>query len=138
MFLVHSESKHNQYAAPRPFRVNAGAVHSYILMADRTTRYMSELGAGDEVLAVDVGNQTQNVVVGRVKIEKRPLVLVEAQVRSQKFNVILQNAETVCLVSGGAPVSIVDIEVGDPVTVWVSGGAGRHFGKSIRENILEK
>jgi len=138
MLLVHSESKHNQYAAPRPFRVNAGAVHSYIMMADRSTKYLSELSAGDEVLAVDVRNQTQNVVVGRVKIEKRPLVLVEVEAASRRFNVILQNAETVCLVSGGAPVSIVDIKVGDPVSVWVGEGEGRHFGKSIKENILEK
>lgn len=138
MFLVHSESKHNQYAAPRPFRVNAGAVHSYIMMADRATKYLSELGAGDEVLAVDIGGQTQNVVVGRVKIERRPLVLVEVEASSLRFNVILQNAETVCLVSGGTPVSIVDIKVGDLVAVRASGGEGRHFGKSIKENILEK
>jgi len=138
MFLVHSETKRNQYAAPRPFRVNAGAVHSYILMADRTTKYLSELNAGDEVLAADIANQTRNVVVGRVKIEKRPLVLVEAEAGSRRFNVILQNAETVCLVSDGSPVSIVDIKVGDSVAVWVSEGAGRHFGRSIKENILEK
>lgn len=138
MLLVHSESKHNQYAAPRPFRVNAGAVHSYILMADRTTRYLSELKAGDEVLAVDVSSQTQNVVVGRVKIEKRPLVLVEVESGPRRFNAILQNAETVCLVSNGLPVSIVDVKVGDAVAVWISEGEGRHFGKSIKENILEK
>ena len=29
--LVHSESIENPYVAPRPFRVNAGAVHAYIL-----------------------------------------------------------------------------------------------------------
>jgi 3-dehydroquinate synthase II len=135
MFLVHSESKHNEYAAPRPFRVNAGAVHSYILMADRSTKYLSELRAGDEV---DVCNQTQNVVVGRVKIEKRPLVLVEAESGPRRFNVILQNAETVCLVTAGSPVSIVDVKVGDAVAVWMSEGEGRHFGKSIKENIVEK
>jgi 3-dehydroquinate synthase II len=138
MFLVHSETKLNQYAAPRPFRVNAGAVHSYILMADRTTKYLSELSAGDEVLAAQVGGQTQMVVVGRAKIEKRPLVLVEAESGSRRFNVILQNAETVCLVKDGAPVSIVEIKAGDSVAVWMSEGQGRHFGKSIKENILEK
>jgi len=138
MFLVHSESKTNQYAAPRPFRVNAGAVHSYILMADRSTKYLSELAAGDEVLAVGTGDRTQNVVVGRVKIEKRPLVLVEAETSSRRFNVILQNAETVCLVSGSSPVSIVDLKVGDAVALWVGEGQGRHFGKAITENITEK
>ena len=138
MFLVHSETKLNQYAAPRPFRVNAGAVHSYILMADRTTKYLSELEAGDEVLAADVEGSTQSVVVGRAKIEKRPLVLVEAESGPRKFNVILQNAETVCLVREGEPVSIVEIKAGDSVAVWMSEGKGRHFGRSIKENILEK
>lgn len=138
MFLVHSETKTNQYAAPRPFRVNAGAVHSYILMADRSTKYLSELQSGDEVLAVGTGDRTQNVVVGRVKIEKRPLVLVEAEAGSSRFNVILQNAETVCLVSGGSAVSIVDVKLGAPVSLWISGGKGRHFGKAITENITEK
>jgi len=76
--------------------------------------------------------------VGRVKIEKRPLVLVEVESGSRRFNAILQNAETVCLVSNGSPVSIVDIRVGDPAAVWVSEGEGRHFGKSIKENIIEK
>jgi len=138
MFLVHSETKLNQYAAPRPFRVNAGAVHSYILMADRTTKYLSELAAGDEVLAAQVGGRTQMVVVGRAKIEKRPLVLVEAESGNRRFNVILQNAETVCLVRDGEPVSIVEIHVGDSVAVWASEGQGRHFGQSIKENIVEK
>jgi len=138
MFLVHSETKLNQYAAPRPFRVNAGAVHSYILMADRTTKYLSELAAGDEVLAAEVGGRTQMVVVGRAKIEKRPLVLVEAESGNRRFNVILQNAETVCLVRDGEPVSIVEIKAGDSVAVWLSEGQGRHFGRSIKENIVEK
>jgi 3-dehydroquinate synthase II len=138
MFLVHSETKLNQYAAPRPFRVNAGAVHSYILMADRTTKYLSELVAGDEVLAADVSGSTQMVVVGRAKIEKRPLVLVEAEAASRRFNVILQNAETVSLVREGKPVSIVDMKAGDKVAVWMGEGQGRHFGRSIKENIVEK
>jgi len=138
MFLVHSETKLNQYAAPRPFRVNAGAVHSYILMADRSTKYLSELEAGDEVLAADVEGSTQGVVVGRAKIEKRPLVLVEAESGPRKFNVILQNAETVCLVREGEPVSIVEIKAGDTVAVWMGEGKGRHFGRAIKENIVEK
>jgi len=34
MLLVHAETLENPYVAPRPFRVNAGAVHAYILLPD--------------------------------------------------------------------------------------------------------
>ncbi|CAM9935578.1 unnamed protein product, partial [Sphacelaria rigidula] len=33
----------------RPFRVNAGPVHSYALLADGSTKYLAELTAGDQV-----------------------------------------------------------------------------------------
>ena len=52
-FLVHSESIDNPYVAARPFRVNAGAVHAYTLVAGGKTKYLSDLKAGDEVLLVD-------------------------------------------------------------------------------------
>lgn len=33
----------------RPFRINAGPVHSYTLLADGSTKYLAELEAGDQV-----------------------------------------------------------------------------------------
>jgi len=41
--LVHAETLQNPYVAPRPFRVNAGAVHAYILMPDGSTAYLADL-----------------------------------------------------------------------------------------------
>ena len=38
------------FVPPRPFRVNAGPVHAYVLMADGSTKYLSECRAGDEVM----------------------------------------------------------------------------------------
>lgn len=32
----------------RPFRINAGPVHSYALLGDGSTKYLSELCAGDQ------------------------------------------------------------------------------------------
>ena len=43
MLLVHAETLENPYVAPRPFRVNAGAVHAYILLPDGKTAYLSDL-----------------------------------------------------------------------------------------------
>jgi 3-dehydroquinate synthase II len=137
LFLVHSESIESEYADTRPFRVNAGPVHSYILATGDKTRYLSDLKAGDEILVVDSDGNARPVVLGRLKIEKRPLVLLEAQHENDKFNIILQNAETIRLVSGGKPVSIVDLNEGDSILMWV-GDKGRHFGMKVDESITEK
>ena len=53
LFLVHSESLESEYVASRPFRVNAGPVHAYIMTPGNKTRYLSEIETGDEVLTVD-------------------------------------------------------------------------------------
>ena len=40
LFLVHNESVGSSFTSPRPFRVNAGAVHCYTLSPDGTTNYL--------------------------------------------------------------------------------------------------
>jgi 3-dehydroquinate synthase II len=136
-FLVHAESEESAYVAARPFRVNAGAVYAYILVGDRT-RYLSELSSGDDVLVVDAQGGQRKAIVGRVKIEKRPLMLVEAEVNGQVIKAILQNAETIKLVSrDGDPVSITDLSENDEVLVYCE-DSGRHFGIKVDESIIEK
>lgn len=136
-FLVHSESEESEYVAARPFRVNAGAVHAYIKVGEKT-RYLSELGAGDEVTIVSREGETRPAIVGRVKIEKRPLILVEAEVDGQVINTLLQNAETIKLVtSDGKPKSVTELKVGDHILAYFE-GAARHFGMAIEESIIEK
>jgi len=76
LFLVHSESIENPYVEPRPFRVNAGPVHAYVRVPDGKTRYLSELKSGDEATIVNHRGLCQKLVVGRIKVEKRPLMLV--------------------------------------------------------------
>ena len=137
LFIVHSESVESEYVDTRPFRVNAGPVHAYILASGDRTKYLSDLKAGDEVMAVNSLGITRPVVIGRVKIEKRPLVLVEVKYRNRKFNIILQNAETIRLISNGKPVSIVDLKKGDSIQMWVD-DKGRHFGKKVDESVIEK
>ncbi len=137
LFLVHSESEESPYVAARPFRVNAGAVHAYIRVGEKT-RYLSELASGDEVLIVDSGGETRPAVVGRVKIERRPLMLVEAEVEGTRIKTLLQNAETIKLVgSDGKPISVAALKEGDEVLVYFE-AAARHFGIKIEETIIEK
>lgn len=138
MFLVHAETVSNPYVAPRPFRVNAGPVHAYTKVPGGKTRYLSELSAGDMVLIIDFKGNATIGAVGRLKIEKRPLMLVKATVKEKEVTTILQNAETIRLTSpDGSPISIVKLGPGDKVLVAVEIG-GRHFGHKIDETITER
>lgn len=138
MFLVHSESVENPYVEQRPFRVNASAVHAYIKVPEGKTKYLSELKTGTEVLIVDAKGNTELAIVGRTKIEKRPLMLLEANANGKIISLILQNAETIRLVRpDGKPVSIVKLKEGDEVLAYTE-EAGRHFGVKIKETIIEK
>lgn len=138
LFLVHSESVENPYVSPRPFRVNAGGVHAYTLLPGGRTGYLSELSIGAEVLIVDHRGKTQSAVVGRAKVEKRPLLLVRGGRGKKTVSLVLQNAETIRLVTpAGKPVSVVALKKEDEVLAHFESG-GRHFGTKIKETITEK
>ena len=138
LFLIHAETVETGYVAARPFRVNAGPVHAYVLLPDGKTKYLSELRAGDEVLVVDADGRARSAVVGRVKIERRPLVLIEAEVDGRPHATIVQNAETIRFVTpGGGAAGVSDLKVGDDVLARLEEG-GRHFGMRIRETITER
>lgn len=141
-FLVHAETEHNEYVAARPFRVNAGAVHAYVRLPHDRTTYLGELKAGEECLIVDANGETTLATIGRVKIEVRPMLLIEAEVTGpdgeiRKGAIFLQNAETIRLTApGGAPVSVVGLKPGDRVLCRLD-QAGRHFGMRVTEEIRE-
>jgi len=138
LFLVHSESVKNPYVAPRPFRVNAGPVHAYVKVPGGKTRYLSELKSGDEVTVINHKGNSQRSVIGRTKIEKRPLMLIEAECGGKVISTILQNAETIRLTQpNGKPVSVVELKKGSKVLAFLE-EAGRHFGMKIEETITEK
>ncbi|PIP38640.1 MAG: 3-dehydroquinate synthase II [Desulfobacterales bacterium CG23_combo_of_CG06-09_8_20_14_all_51_8] len=138
LFLVHAESIENPYVAARPFRVNAGAVHAYTRVPGGKTRYLSELCAGDPVLITDFTGKAAVGTVGRLKIERRPLMLVRAKVNEKEITTILQNAETIRLTApDGQPLSVVNLRPGDKVLVAME-ASGRHFGMKISETIKEK
>ncbi|MCC7553943.1 MAG: 3-dehydroquinate synthase II [Methanobacteriaceae archaeon] len=138
LFFVHSESLESEYVASRPFRVNAGPVQAYIMVPGNKTRYLSEIKTGDEVLIVNSEGKTRKALVGRSKIEKRPLILIEAEYEDQKFRNLLQNAETIRLVNqNNEAISVSSLKKGDKIKVFIEENA-RHFGISIEENIIEQ
>ncbi|KAK9864602.1 hypothetical protein WJX84_006694 [Apatococcus fuscideae] len=167
LFLVHSECAESQYIASRPFRINAGPVHAYVAGSGGKTAYLSELVSGSEVTVVDQTGRTRQALVGRCKIEKRPMVLVEAETEDGMLHsLLLQNAETDIQaaatkaasepdfpeltppaaepaqipekgVEGYKTLSVTELQIGDKVFVWQQAGA-RHTGISIQESIIER
>jgi 3-dehydroquinate synthase II len=139
MLLVHNESVGSSFTSPRPFRVNAGAVYCYTIVPGGGTRYLSEIESGSEVWIVNNEGIARSVVVGRSKIETRPLRLIRAEINGEKGTVILQNAETIRLISkDGNLLSVTEVNVGDEVLGYAKQAAGRHFGMEVDEFIVEK
>jgi len=137
LFLVHAEVAESPYVASRPFRVNAGAVHAYIRVPGGGTKYLSELEAGEEVLIVNQEGETREALVGRSKIEKRPMFLIEAEVNGNRYRTLLQNAETIKLVTPDGTKPVTEVKEGDEVRLYVEEG-GRHFGTKVEESVVEK
>ena len=138
MFLVHAECVKNPYVEQRPFRVNAGAVHAYVRVPGNKTKYLNDLKRGNDVLLVDKKGNTETAVLGRSKVERRPLMIVEAEAEGKTVSLVLQNAETIRLVKpSGEPISVIKLKKGDTVLGFVE-EAGRHFGMKIKESIVEK
>ena len=73
-----------------------------------------------------------------MKVEVRPMLLIEARAGGRTGTVFLQNAETIRLTTpDGSPVSVVALKPGDKVLCRLD-EAGRHFGMRIKEDIEEK
>ncbi|MBD3353183.1 MAG: 3-dehydroquinate synthase II [Candidatus Lokiarchaeota archaeon] len=148
--LVHAEVFDSEFVNSRPFRVNAGDVSAYILVPSydeegnikTRTNYLSELKAGEDVIVSDVNGNIRIVTVGRVKIETRPMLLINLKCKRDEveipINIILQNAETIRVVKEDlTATSVVDLKKGDKILVNIGPGA-THFGTTIKETIIEK
>ena len=86
-------------------------------------------------MIVSRAGATRTGHVGRMKIERRPMVLVVTEANSHTFSIILQNAETVRLVSNVASTSVSELKAGDEVLLRVEEG-GRHFGTLVADEMV--
>jgi 3-dehydroquinate synthase II len=143
LFFVHAETADSPYVASRPFRVNAGAVHAYVRVPGGETKYLAELESGEPVLVADRDGTTREAVVGRAKIEQRPMFRVEASVEpddgdgTDRVETLLQNAETVKVATPEGRQAVTDLEAGDEILLYYEDTA-RHFGEAVDERIVEK
>ncbi|TNE48274.1 MAG: 3-dehydroquinate synthase [Deltaproteobacteria bacterium] len=136
--LACSETHPLPYMDLRPFRVNAGAIHSYMWCPNNRTHYLSELTVGSVIQCVDVHGNARPVTVGRVKTEVRPLILLEFVCDGVKLNAIVQDDWHVRVYGGdGKPVSVTAFEPGSEVLCYVT-KPGRHVGIPVDEQIIER
>ncbi len=133
--LVEAEVAHTGFVSPRPFRVNAGALSLYVYGKEKTN-YLSELQAGSKVFIVDKNGKGRIETVGRVKIERRPLILIRVLFEAREYHVILQEAETVRLVTTNGSIRVDELQPGDKVLGFHS-KKGRHFGMAVEEFLEE-
>jgi 3-amino-4-hydroxybenzoic acid synthase len=137
--LCCSETHPLPYMPTRPFRVNAGALHSYVLGLDNHTRYLSELTSGSEVLAVGTDGRTRRVVVGRSKLESRPLLEIRARSdNGDQVNLIVQDDWHVRVLGPGqAVLNVTELKPGDQVLGYVMSDK-RHVGWPVEEFCMER
>jgi len=137
MYLVGPEIMPTNFSPARPFRVNAGAIHSYCLLSNGKTKYLSDLRAGDCVAVCDSKGNIRSETVGRIKREFRPLVLIRTEGKESDGSIVLQNAESVYLYNKrNEKVHINELKIGDEILTAYFHSA-RHTGIAIDEAILE-
>jgi 3-amino-4-hydroxybenzoic acid synthase len=137
--LCSSETHPLPYMPTRPFRVNAGALHSYVLGLGNRTNYLSELASGAPVLAVRTDGTTRQVIVGRTKLETRPLLTIKAVSESGvPVALTVQDDWHVRLLGPeGAVLNVTELTAGQRLLVHVATDK-RHVGFAVEEFCLEK
>ena len=136
--IVHGETLSSEFVPPRPFRVNAGAIHSYALMADGKTKYLRELKAGDAIAVLSSEGIVGKATIGRLKIENRPLLVIRFEVGKVKSQIIAQQAETVRLITpDGNILPITSAELVVNISVY-SDNRVRHIGQPLEGRVNER
>ncbi|MEU5610215.1 3-dehydroquinate synthase II family protein [Streptomyces sparsogenes] len=132
--LCCSETHPLPYMPTRPFRVNAGALHSYTLGPDNRTNYLSEVGSGSTLLAVGADGRTRRVVVGRAKLESRPLLEIRAHAEDGRLvGLTVQDDWHVRVLGpGGKVLNVTELRTGDELLGHLARDQ-RHVGLPIGE-----
>ena len=131
--LIHAETINSKFVPTRPFRINAGSLHSYTILSDMNSKYLSELKSGDEIMIVNEKGSTRIVNIGRIKLERRPLIRIKwISEDGVEGEMILQQAETVRLIKfNHKPISVTELKVNDEILICNSSKT-RHLGTPIQ------
>ena len=137
LLLLQAEVMENTHVPPRPFRVNAGAVHAYVLTPEGDTKYLEELRSGDEVEIWGSNGPIRTAKIGRLKIERRPFLTIRGRTEQSEGQIMVQQAETVNFIDfEGNSISATDIIPGQILLAYCMGSA-RHIGKAVPSGVRE-
>jgi len=107
-------------------------------MFDDKVEYITDLSAGSRAMAVSTAGEVREVVVGRVKIEVRPLLLLQGRIENQPINVIVQDDWHIRVMGAdGKPRNATLVSPGDELMGYLD-QPGRHVGLKVRETIIER
>lgn len=136
--FIYGETRETETYPPRPFRMNCGAIHQYVLQGEETV-YVADLEPGQHVQIYNLIGQFRFVPIGRMKIEKRPLLRIEVELEDGDcISATLQASESVHLLEKERGVyPILKLKPGFRV-YCVKDQPGRHLGKKVEEEIIEK
>lgn len=136
LVLVEAEVAESGFTKPRPFRVNAGAVSQYVLSTKGLSPYISDLKSGDIVLAVSRTGEARPLTICRMKVERRPLRMIEVCLNGSTGKVFLQDAETIRVVAPEGSTSVRDLKPGDRILAYAQARVGRHFGTPVEGELM--
>lgn len=135
--FVLAENRSTDTYPARPFRVNSGAIHQYIVKNEDETAYVAELKPGDTLSVYDELGESREIAIGRVKIEKRPLLRLVAKIGDTEISATLQKADSVhVLTPDGQEKQVITMQPGDQIMARLD-EPGRHLGEKIEEEIWE-
>ncbi|MDQ6969957.1 MAG: 3-dehydroquinate synthase II [Mariprofundus sp.] len=134
--LLLSEGMATATYPPRPFRVNAGAIHQYLRLADDKVCYLSDIKAGMLVPVFRSDGRSRLVALGRVKVEKRPMLRVCLDIAGVPVSVTIQQSDSIRFAAQEDSISMPKLKVNDAVFCYLD-QPGRHIGERIEEYISE-
>ncbi|UOQ87213.1 3-dehydroquinate synthase II [Gracilibacillus salinarum] len=135
--FVLAENRSTDTYPARPFRINSGAIHHYALKSEDTTAYLAELQPGQVMSVYNAQGEIRQIAIGRVKVEKRPLMRVVAKVGDTEISATLQEADSVHVYAADeGEKQAITLQTGDRILVKLD-QPGRHLGQKIEEDIVE-
>lgn len=115
------------------FAVSAGSAQSFIYADNTRLRHLSRLQSGEQIFAVNAEGRRRQVIVGRVRIERSPLIAIETRSsQGASATLIAHQDPAVCLTSQeGRLLRVTDLMLGErirgcePNTGWIDSRAHR-------------
>ena len=134
--LLLAECQPSETYPPRPFRVNAGAIHQYLLLGEDQTCYLSDIKPGMKLMVWKADGTYRLVAIGRVKVEKRKLARVVFDLSDCEISVTVQESDSIRFLSSDKAIQMTKLNIGNEVLVCED-KPGRHIGERIEEYIKE-